>query len=138
MVGDVHSSGWTDLGGLTRSCDTFPRYDRPCFRCTSCLYTELALQDHGHYKAISEATSKGPGARAWYAMERQARRIEACLCARNPWAAMVAESPDLCDVHDAIVSEDVQGQLVALYRCHAAEWKPFSDAVRRSAGKRCA
>jgi len=41
-----------------------------------------------------------------------------------------------CERSDS--SEDVQGRLVALYRCHAAEWRPFSEAVQRSAGKRCA
>jgi len=144
LVQGALSLGWTGLDRLTRSCDAFPRYDRPCFRCTSCLYTELALGNGDHYVHISHATSKGTGAVAWYAMEQQARRIGGCLSASHPWTAMTAEFPILQKAHDSVVSgwalssEDAQERLVDLYRRHVSEWKPFAEAVLRSARERCA
>jgi hypothetical protein len=136
----LRDTPFADLAALTVSCDGFPQRSeaRQCGACSSCVLRRQAMwtSDLAETSDCYRIDLLEPGASLDRAgaleMIDQVGRIQAALGARVPWAALLAEFPELLEVEAVLATSLGQSEareaLVALYRRYSAEWEAFPPA----------
>jgi hypothetical protein len=144
----ISSPVFRDLIRSSISCDSFPLRipgAEQCGACTSCLLRRQALFEAGledsaayrfdlldDYKNVPDRHRLPLKDMLW-----QVHRLVGALRASNSWGALVCEFPALREVAQEIAAgsslpiDNVQQQLVRLYRRYAEEWTRFPVANLR-------
>lgn len=135
----------------TVSCDRFPRLprDRPCGKCSSCIFRELALTLSnvvpGPYDALRSIPNAnlpvGPlsfsNEAAFHAVRIQAERLRRVTESTESWYRLAREFPAILDIEVCaqylrLTNVQLQEQVVSLLRRHVQEVDQFISQIHET------